>query len=225
MNMDRAEFLTTLLAVSLAAAGCGSKAKKEESKEKDEEESDEDDKKKKKKKKKKDDEEDEKPKKEAKGKDPEPKKDPAPTGGQPDLAAILGTKSDGFAPLVFAKLKEDMSPAEAGKIFPGGDKPSEFGFAEIKSGLPAGVRQLTLSYQENKLKFADIVFPKSISDDAFWTKLTSHLKDKLAPVEMKDLEPGKKSVMWIGPGFHSITVRQKISMDDDDGYEVNYAVL
>lgn len=223
MTMDRSEFLAALLALGLTVGGCGSKSKKKE--ESKEDEDDEEDRKKKKKKK--DDEEDGPSRKDGTSKPaPDSKKpDPAPTAGAPDLTALFGTQSDGFAPRIFAKLKEDMSPEEAAKIIPGADKLNDFGFAEIKTGLPAGVRHMTLNFQERKLKFAEIVFPKSISDDAFWNKLVAHLKTKLAPVEMKELEPGKKRMMWIGPGFHSITLGEKISMDDADGYEVNYAVI
>ena len=225
MKMERSEFLASILAVGLAVGGCGSKAKKETAKE--DEEDDEEERKRKKKKKKKDEEEDEPSKKESKSKPTADSKnpDPAPTAGAPDLAAIFGTQADGFTPRVFAKLKEDMSPEEAGKIIAGSDKVNEFGFAEIKTGVPAGVKQLTLNFQDKKLKFAEILFPKSVSNDAFWDKLVAHLKAKLAPVEMKELEPGQKNMMWIGPGFHSITLRPKISMDDDDGYEVSYAVI
>jgi hypothetical protein len=228
VKLDRAEFLATLLVAGLAVVGCDSKPKKPKRSSEDESDEDEEREKKKKKKKKADGSaapaaSENKPAETAKHDEPAPP--PQPTGGGPDLASLLGTNADGFAPLVFAKLKEGMSPAEAAKLFPGGDVVDEYGFAEIKSGVPAGVALFELSYQESKLTFASIVFTKAISDDAFWAKLVAHLQKKLLPVEMKELEPGKKSVMWIGPGFHSITLGPKISFDDAFGYELKYAVM
>ena len=65
-----------------------------------------------------------------------------------DLAKLLGTKADGWSVPPFAKLKEDMTPAEAGKILPGAEKIDEFGFAEIKKSDVKGVALYKLSYLE-----------------------------------------------------------------------------
>jgi len=223
--LSRQRFLLAVAAAALGPVACDSKSKKEEKKRKDDDE-DEDDKKKKKKKK--DDDEDDK--KSSKSAEPakssggalaeEPKPQPAAAGGKyPDLNVLLGSKADGFGPLVFAKLKPDMLPADAGKLFPGGDTLDEFGFAESKSNLPKGVLKYRLTYQEGKLKFAAICFEKEISDDTFWTQLVTHLKTKLAPVEGKEITPGKKGMMWMSDQFKTISVGDGIL---DPGYELEY---
>lgn len=244
MKLRRAEFLSTLATTvfTLGIAGCdtASKAEKDDDeddkkKKKKNEDEDEDEggdeekstkksskKDKKKGSKKKDDDEEEEDEDEDDKKSAKKDKGKKSSGKGPDLDALFGSKADGFSPLVFKKLKAGMTPAEAGKIMPGGEKPDEFGFAEIKPKDTPGVAHFKLSYQEGKLAFAEIIFEESVSTDAFWEELVAHLKKKLAPVEMKELEPGKKSVMWIGPDFNSITLAEGII---DPGFTLQYAVL
>ena len=227
--------VTMFLLVIAGVGGCDSKGS---AKSDDTEESDDDAKKKKGKKGKGDDKKGKKSGKKGKKSkaDPDAKKDgddkkdgdekkggdDKKAEGEVDLDAILGTQSDGFSPRVFAKLKADMSPAEAAAIMPGADVVDEFGFCEIKPTNTPGVHHYKLSYQENKLTFASIIFDESLNTDAFWDKLVAQLKTKLAPVEMKELEPGKKSLMWIAPCFDSITLAEGIV---DPGYTLQYSVL
>lgn len=227
-----------ILAVALGAGACevadkidkdqDSKEKrsdddKDEEDEGEDEDADEDEKSSKKKKKKsaKSDKKSKDKKKKAKA-DEDDEEDEGSSKGGPDLDALLGSKADGFSPAVFVKLKAGMSPAQAAKIMPGGDKVDEFGFSEIRPKDAPGVHHYKLSYQDGKLTFAEIIFDESVSNDAFWEKLVAHLKKKLDPIEMKELGTSTKSVMWIGPTFNSITLGEGIV---DPGFTLQYAVL
>jgi hypothetical protein len=234
MTLTRSQLLSALVALGLTVGGCGSKSESKKSKKDDDEESEDSDKKKKKKKKKKDDESDEEDdgaSKKKKKKDDEGdkgSKDPAPTAaptsppstGGPDLDAILGTSADGFKLRPFKGLKKDMPYAEAAKAISGLGPVSEFGFAKVTAGLPAGVKWYELTFLDAKLSFATIVFTKPVSDEAFWNKLVAHLKTQLAGVEMSNV--GDHHVAWIklmGDDAANIFVSQAIDMEEV-GYEV-----
>lgn len=224
MAVTRREWMW-LLTTGLLIGGipaCSSKSASSDKK-KDSEEEDEDDdkssKKKKKKKHKKDDDEDEGDKKKAKDDDKKKADDtPAkPAAGKPDLAKILGPKGE-WVPPAFAKLKYGMSPIDAGKIIPGADKPSEFGFADVKVTDVPGVVKYEFYFAEKDkkpttLNSVKLSFDKSLNSDAFWTELKTACIAKYGPTEEKD-----KILTWIGPGFTPAQLTQGIM---DDGYTLD----
>lgn len=139
-----------------------------------------------------------------------------------DLARLFGTKADGWSLPPFAKLKEDMTPAEVGKIIPGGDKLDEYGFVEIKKTDVKGVAMYKLSYQDaggkKGLKFVAIWFDPAFTDEPFWNALVDHLKQKLT-ADMTD--HGGHHVQWVGPGFVSWSLSKGIT---HEGYELETAI-
>ena len=139
-----------------------------------------------------------------------------------DLAKLLGTKADGWTVPPFAKLKEDMTPAEVGKIIPGAEKIDTYGFAEVKKTDVKGVDLYKFSYQDaggkKGLKFATIQFDPKLTDEPFWVALVSHLKDKLA-VDMTD--HGGHHINWIGPSMNLWSLSKGIT---HEGYELQIAV-
>ena len=139
-----------------------------------------------------------------------------------DLAKLLGTKADGWTVPPFAKLKEDMTPAEVGKIIPGAEKIDAYGFAEVKKTDVKGVDLYKFSYLDaggkKALKFATIQFDPKLTDEPFWVALVSHLKDKLA-VEMTD--HGGHHINWIGPSMSLWSLSKGIT---HEGYELQIAV-
>lgn len=223
-TLIRLSMLALVLGIATPISGCdslgssksSSKAKKAKDKDDDDDESKDKEKEKKKKKKKDDDEGDKS------AKDPAPTADPKtpPSTGGPDLDAVLGTSADGFKLRPFKGLKKDMPYAEAAKAISGLGPVSEFGFAKVTSGLPAGVKWYELTFLDAKLSFATIVFTKPVSDEAFWNKLVAHLKTQLAGVEMSNV--GDHHVAWIklmGDDAANIFVSQAIDMEEV-GYEV-----
>lgn len=139
-----------------------------------------------------------------------------------DLAKLLGTKSDGWVLPPFAKLKEDMTPAEVGKIVSGAEKIDEFGFAEVKQTDVKGVDLYKFSYQDagakKGLKFVTIQFDPKVSDEPFWVALASHLKDKLGG---DFTDHGGHHINWIGPGMNMWSLSKGIT---HEGYELQIAV-
>jgi hypothetical protein len=138
-----------------------------------------------------------------------------------DLGKVLGTKADGWAVPAFAKLREDMTPAQVGKIIPGAEKIDEYGFAEVKASV-RGVASYKLSYQDSGgkkgLKFAEIWFDPKLTDEPFWTALVDHLQKRLA-ADMTD--HGGHHVTWVGPGFTIWSLSKGIT---HEGYELQIAV-
>jgi len=138
-----------------------------------------------------------------------------------DLAKLLGTKADGWVLPPFAKLKEDMTPAQVGKLLPGGDKMDQFGFAEVKAAVKGAVLY-KLAYQDSAgkkgLKFATILFDPKLTDEAFWNALVDHLQKKLG-ADMTD--HGDHHVNWVGPGFTLWSLSKGIT---HEGYELQIAL-
>jgi hypothetical protein len=140
-----------------------------------------------------------------------------------DLAKVLGTKEDGWMLPAFAKLKEDMTPAQVGPLLPGGEKIDEYGFADITVTNVTGVAKYRLSYLDDdsktkRLKFAEIYFDGKLTDEPFWNALVDHLQKKLG-AEMTD--HGDHHVQWIGPGLTSWSLSKGIL---HDGYELQTAL-
>jgi hypothetical protein len=154
---------------------------------------------------------------------PPAKPAPKPAAGPRDakgvsLDKVLGTKNDFWILPPFAKLKEGMTPAEAGRVLRGAEKIDKFGFAEIKVTDVKGVASYYLSFLDDKgkkkLTFAAIRFDPRLTDEPFWNALADHLKRKLGS-DVKD--DGKKHLMWINNALTHITLSKGIT---HDGYEV-----
>jgi len=139
-----------------------------------------------------------------------------------DLAKLLGTKSDGWSVPAFSKLKEDMAPADVGKIIAGAEKVDEYGFAEVKQTNVKGVDLYKFSYQgdgaKKGLKFVTIQFDPKLNDEPFWVALASHLKEKLG-ADLTD--HGGHHINWIGPGMNIWSLSKGIT---HEGYELEIAV-
>jgi hypothetical protein len=139
-----------------------------------------------------------------------------------DLAKLLGTKADGWTIPAFAKLKEDMTPAEAGKIIPGAEKIDSYGFSEVKKSDVKGVATYKFSYLDEggkkALKFATIEFDPKLTDEPFWVALASHLKEKL---NSEFTDNGDHHINWVGPGMNLWSLSKGIT---HEGYELQIAL-
>lgn len=139
-----------------------------------------------------------------------------------DLAKLLGTKSDGWSLPAFAKLKENMTPADVGKLIAGAEKIDEYGFAEVKQSNVKGVALYKLSYQDEAgkkgLKFASIYFDPTLTDEPFWVALASHLKEKLGD---DFTDHGGHHLNWISSAMNIWSLSKGIG---HDGYELQIAV-
>jgi hypothetical protein len=133
-----------------------------------------------------------------------------PMKGNPDLGALLGTKADGWNPKVFAALKENMTPAQAGKAFKYADAYDPNGIVDIPVGNVKGVQRYRLSYLDGKLKFGEIWFDASLLTPAFRAELAKACTAKWGNPEKS--KPGDEDAMWIGPDFNSVTLHKIIDL-------------
>ena len=138
----------------------------------------------------------------------EPKPTAAPKAEVPDadkvdLAAILGTKKDGWSPKVIGGLKRGMKPDEAAKVFPGADKIDKFGFVEVPVEGHPGLDEIKLYFAKNKdgvpeeLQSAELGFSPALHNDAFWDLLSKACIERYGKADDKELE--KRLVTWAGP--------------------------
>ncbi|MFO0617635.1 MAG: hypothetical protein U0414_33885 [Polyangiaceae bacterium] len=144
--------------------------------------------------------------------------DPAVAAKLPDFKALFGSPSDGFLPVVFGKLKKDMSPEEAGKVFPGAEKVDDFGFAKIEHPVN-GVDYYEFSYLEKKLAFVDIIFAKTLTGPDVRAAIQQAVEARLP-----DIKPSAagSSTMWIDTkDFSSWSLGDTIV---DPGFKLQIAV-
>ena len=123
-----------------------------------------------------------------------------------DLVKILGTRADGWVLPPFAGIKKGMTPAEAGRVMPGGDKVDQYRVARIVPGLK-GVKEYDLSFHETdgtlRLQMYAVEFDHRLVDEPFWRALVVHLRDKLGP-DMTD--KGDHHVLWYAHDLTSWTL-------------------
>jgi hypothetical protein len=135
--------------------------------------------------------------------DTKPAKAAAPSPDEKvDLAAILGTKKDGWSPKVISGLKRGMKPEEAAKVFPGADKVSEFGFVEIPIEGHPGLEEIRLYFKKNdgvpnELQSVKLGFHPAYKTDAFWDELSKACIERYGKADDKELE--KRLITWVGP--------------------------
>lgn len=118
--------------------------------------------------------------------------------------AVFGTAADGPSPTFIKGLHEDMSPAEAGAVFKGAEKPSKFGFAKLTvKGVP-GVKKMEIYFAKDKETKKVPTFLKSVTltldaavlkDAAAYEALIKVLTAKYGPIKKAEDVPNYK-VTW-----------------------------
>lgn len=142
------------------------------------------------------------------------------------FAAIVGTKQDGWLPKVFAGkgLKKGLTPAAAGKIIPGAEQVSEFGFSKVAvSNIPA-LRQYEFYYAKDssgkptQLEAVKLHFDPAMNQT--YPDLVKVLSSKYGAVKPEDEK--RQIVTWIGPEF--VTAQLTKQVTDFGGYELNVSL-
>lgn len=152
------------------------------------------------------------------------------SSGKVDLAAIIGTEDDGWLPKTFSEydFKRGMSPEEVGKIMPGAEKISKFGFSEVPANGVPGVDKYKFSFLKDKkdpdgkrtLYSVSLLFDPSIKKDHPYDKVALAFAEKYGEVEPEKIE--KKIVTWVGPKF--ATAQFTNSINKFEGYEFKIVV-
>lgn len=139
------------------------------------------------------------------------------------FVAILGTKQDGWLPrvLVDKGLKRGMTPAAAGKIFPGAEKVSEFGFSKVAAKDSPGLKQYEFYYakdgsgQPTQLSSIKLHFEPGMNEA--YSDLVDVASNKYGAAKPEEVQ--QQTIVWIGPDF--ATVQLTKSVTDFGGYELN----
>lgn len=152
------------------------------------------------------------------------------SSGKVDLAAIIGTEDDGWLPKTLSEydFKRGMSPKEVGKIMPGAEKISKFGFSEVPANDVPGVDKYKFSFLKDKkdpdgkrtLYSVSLLFDPSIKKDHPYDKVALAFAEKYGEVEPEKIE--KKIVTWVGPKF--ATAQFTNSINKFEGYEFKIVV-
>ncbi|NES72215.1 MAG: hypothetical protein F6K24_46990, partial [Okeania sp. SIO2D1] len=143
-----------------------------------------------------------------------------------NLSEIIGTKEDGWLPKPIAQkdLTRDMSPEEAGKILPGAEEVSEFGFSEVKEGDVPGLEGYELYFAKNdagvpaKLQTVTLILDPSIKDELTFEEAAKEVAEKYGEYEEIVVDDKITSYLWIGPKFASTSLSNLGS--DFEGYKL-----
>ncbi|MGD2183122.1 hypothetical protein [Lusitaniella coriacea] len=148
--------------------------------------------------------------------------------GTPDIAGVIGTKEEGWMPKVLAdkNLKENMTPEETGKVIPGAEEVSEFGFSEVQVEDVPEIQKYEFYFEKdeagkpNKLKNVKLVFDPTLNGKITYEELAKILAVKYGEVSSGDIE--KEIVTWVGPDFS--TAQFTKGLNDFEGYSFQISV-
>lgn len=150
------------------------------------------------------------------------------TQGNPkeEFTAVLGTRQDGWLPKVLAGkgLKQGLTPAAVGKIIPGAEQVSEYGFSKVAvSNIPT-LKQYEFYYAKDssgkptQLQAVKLQFDPALNQT--YPDLVKVLSNKYGAVKPEDVE--RQSIVWVGPEF--VTAQLTKPVIDFGGYELNVSL-
>ena len=102
----------------------------------------------------------------------------SPAAALPNLAALLGTKADGWLPKPFAGLKKNMTLAQVTKVKPWANKLDARGSVETAVKDVRGVVKYRLHFVDKQLFTGEIWFDPSLHTAAFRTAFLAAAKPK-----------------------------------------------
>ena len=147
-----------------------------------------------------------------------------------NLSAIIGTMEDGWLPKVVTKynLQRGMSPEEVGKIMPGAEKISKFGFSEVPARGVPGVDKYKFSFLKDKkdpdqkrtLYSISLLFDPAIKKDLPYDKVALAFAEKYGEVTSEKI--AQKIVTWGGPKY--ATAQLTHSINKFGGYEFKIVI-
>ncbi len=133
----------------------------------------------------------------------EPRPAADPPSGPPDLRVSIGDDVDAPSLKIFAKLKEGMTPEEAGQAFPGAEQISKFGISDVAVDNVPGVEKCTFHFIEaarlgpgRRLTSADVLFKKSVSTPKLFEQLVAAMVKKYGAAKPEEVKA--QLVTWAG---------------------------
>lgn len=142
------------------------------------------------------------------------------------LKAILGTQQEGWLPKVLAGkgLKKGLTPAATGKIIPGAEQVSEFGFSKVAVQNTTALKQYEFYFAKDstgkptQLQAVKLQFDPALNQA--YPDLVKVLSDKYGAVKPEDVQ--KEIIVWVGPEF--VTAQLTKQVTDFGGYELNVSL-
>jgi hypothetical protein len=139
------------------------------------------------------------------------------------FTAIIGTLQDGWTPqvLVGKGLKQGLTPTAAGKIIPGAEKVSQYGFSKVKVENVPGLKEYEFYYAQNassktlELKSVRLKFDPALNEA--YPDLVKVASAKYGPAKPEDVK--NQIISWVGPEFITAQItKPPLAMS---GYELN----
>lgn len=140
------------------------------------------------------------------------------------FTAILGTKQDGWLPKVISGrgLKKGLTPAMTGKIIPGAEQVSEFGFSKVAVQDIPGLKQYEFYYAKNgeaaQLESVKLQFDPNLNEA--YADLVEATTQKYGAAKPEDIE--QQTIVWVGSDF--VTAQLTKPLTRFDGYELNISL-
>ncbi len=142
------------------------------------------------------------------------------------FTAIVGTQQDGWLPRVLAGkgLKKGLTPAAAGKIIPGAEQVSEYGFSKVRVRNISGLKQYEFYYAKDdsgkptKLEAVKLQFDPTLNQA--YPDLVKVLASKYGAVKPEDVK--QQTIVWVGPEF--VTAQLTKQVTDLGAYELNVSL-
>ncbi|HEY9627906.1 MAG TPA: hypothetical protein V6C84_11440 [Coleofasciculaceae cyanobacterium] len=140
------------------------------------------------------------------------------------FAAILGTQQEGWLPKVLASkgLKKGLTPAATGKIIPGAEQVSEFGFSKVAVQDIPGLKHYEFYYAGNgeaaQLESVKLQFDPNLNKA--YSDLVEATTQKYGAAKPEDIE--QQTIVWIGSDF--VTAQLTKPLTSFDGYELNISL-
>ncbi|MBI4784559.1 MAG: hypothetical protein HY785_25080 [Oscillatoriophycideae cyanobacterium NC_groundwater_1537_Pr4_S-0.65um_50_18] len=140
------------------------------------------------------------------------------------FVAILGTQQEGWLPKVLAGrgLKKGLTPAATGKIIPGAEQVSEFGFSKVAVQDIPGLKQYEFYYAGNgeaaQLESVKLQFDPNMNED--YSDLVEATTQKYGAAKPEDIE--QQAIVWVGSNF--VTAQLTKPLTSFDGYELNISL-
>ena len=142
------------------------------------------------------------------------------------FTTILGTQQDGWLPKVLTGkgLKKGLTPAATGKIIPGAEQVSEFGFSKVAVQKVPGLKQYEFYYAKDssgkptQLQSVKLQFDPALNQA--YPDLVNVLSGKYGAVQPEDVQ--KEIIVWVGPEFVTAQLTKQVTAFG--GYELNVSL-
>jgi hypothetical protein len=149
-----------------------------------------------------------------------------PKTAEAKFAAIVGTQQDGWLPKIFAGkgLKQGLSPAAVGKIIPGAEKVSEYGFSKIPVRNIPGLKNYEFYYGNDSTGKPALLQAVKLEFDPANNKaypdLVKVLTRKYGEASPEDVKKGM--IVWVNADLLSAQLTKPLA--EFGGYQLNLSL-